>query len=615
MKTSENKKLLSLIVPAYKQSKTIRQNLLLLDDTLKKLDLDYEIILVIDGKDEKTIQEVKKTNIKKLLCLTYDKNKGKSYAIKLGIRFAKGDWVMFMDAGLEIDPSGIPMLIEHMKWYNADIIVGSKRHPASKVNYTFLRKIYSYGYYYLVKILFNLKIRDTQAGIKIVTKQVIDEILPYLVEEKFSGDLELIVVAKQKGFNKIYSAPIKLNYDFAKNTSAATFKSIKNIFIETLTIFFRLNFTNFYNIHFNHIFNPPKGLSDCKKPIQTQKQKLEKASIIIPVSRITDFLHETISYIDKQKDLVKEVLVVTEKNLKKDPKWPDYVKIIKTKFKGPAIKRDIGAKKASSNILAFLDDDSYPHKNWLKNALIHFTDKKISAVGGPAITPKTDSFIARLSGSFYESFLASANNNIRYLPKKQSQLVDDWPTVNFLINKKDFFEVGGFDSNYYPGEDTKLCFELIKKNKKILYEPKAIVYHHRRDSLKKHFNQVLNYALHRGYFMKKFKDNSLKITYFVPSLFFLYNIFLIFFILFLRSTHIVFIQKYKLMIFIPIILYLFLVFIESLKAVFKYKDLRFLLLVFLFYFSHNIYGFNLIRGLLSTNLIEEKDGYNSFTPT
>jgi len=71
---------------------------------------------------------------------SYMKNQGKSYAIKLGMIKAKGDYVMFMDSGMEIDPNGISMLLEHMEWYKADIIVGSKRHPVSQVNSSFQRK-------------------------------------------------------------------------------------------------------------------------------------------------------------------------------------------------------------------------------------------------------------------------------------------------------------------------------------------------------------------------------------------------------------------------------------------------------------------------------------------
>ncbi|KXK09384.1 MAG: Undecaprenyl-phosphate mannosyltransferase [Microgenomates bacterium OLB23] len=176
---------------------------------------------------------------------------------------ARGDYVVFIDAGLEIDPNGISMLLEHMEWYDADIIVGSKRHPASQVHYNWSRKILSYGYYYIVKLLFGLNIKDTQAGIKIYRKQVLRAVLPRLVEKRFAGDLEILVVAKKYGFTRIYEAPIKLDYHLAKITSAATIKSIVGIFLDTLAIFYRSKITKFYDN------SPPKRLI-LSKSLQTK---------------------------------------------------------------------------------------------------------------------------------------------------------------------------------------------------------------------------------------------------------------------------------------------------------------------------------------------------------
>lgn len=159
---------------------------------------------------------------------------------------AKGDYVMFMDSGMEIDPNGISMLLEHMEWYDADIIVGSKRHPASQVKYPFIRKILSYGYYYLVKLLFDIKVHDTQAGIKIFRKKSLEKILPKLVERQFAGDLEMLVVASSLGYKRIYEAPIKLNYYLGKVTTAATMKAIFGIVLDTLAIYYRKNIVGHY---------------------------------------------------------------------------------------------------------------------------------------------------------------------------------------------------------------------------------------------------------------------------------------------------------------------------------------------------------------------------------
>lgn len=240
------KHVISLIIPAYKQEKTIFKDIEQTKNVMDQLRYDYEIIVVIDGTVDKTYEKAKEINSSKVSILGYPENHGKAYAVRYGMQRAKGDIVGFMDSGMEIDPNGISMLLEHMEWYDADIIVGSKRHLASQVYYPFLRRILSFGYYFLVKLLFGIKVHDTQAGIKFFKKKVLTAILPRLVEKKFAGDLEMLTVAKYMGYDRIYEAPIKLDYTLGKVTSAATMRSIWHILVDTLAIFYRKNILHYY---------------------------------------------------------------------------------------------------------------------------------------------------------------------------------------------------------------------------------------------------------------------------------------------------------------------------------------------------------------------------------
>jgi len=201
----------------------------------------------------------------------------------------------------------------------------------------------------------------------------------------------------------------------------------------------------------------------------------------------------------------------------------DYpLRIIPTGAVSPAIKRDRGAEVSNGNYLAFIDDDAYPAPDWLTKVLPHFKIDNIVAVGGPQITPEQDGFWQKVSGAM---FLSPLNGKAvcRYWPAKECFFVDDWPSVNLIVRKEDFIAVGGFDSSYWPGEDTKLCLDLVEKQgKKIMYEPEAKVFHHRRAGFLKHMKQVGNYGLHRGYFAKRFPTTSLKMSYMLPSFFFLF---------------------------------------------------------------------------------------------
>lgn len=239
---------LSLIIPVYKQEKTIVKDVKQIKQVLDLIRYDHEIIIVFDGASDQSYKKVKEANISKVKTISYLKNQGKSHAIQLGMKKAVGDYVMFIDSGMEIDPNSISMLVEHMEWYNADIIVGSKRHPASQVSYTCSRKILSEGYYFVVKLLFGIKVRDTQAGIKIFKKKVLEKILPRMVVKKFTGDLEMLVIADTLGFKRIYEAPIKLDYTLDSFSSALTIKSIFNIMKDTLAIWYRKNILRYYQV-------------------------------------------------------------------------------------------------------------------------------------------------------------------------------------------------------------------------------------------------------------------------------------------------------------------------------------------------------------------------------
>ena len=146
-------KLLSVIIPAYKQQGTILKDLTNIKNVLEKIRYDYEMVVVVDGC-KKTYGKAKKMNGSKIKIYLLPTNQGKGYTIRYGMKKSKGDYIAFIDAGMEIDPNGISMLLEHLEWYDADIIVGSKRHLVSVVDYPLERKILSWGYFCLVWLLF-----------------------------------------------------------------------------------------------------------------------------------------------------------------------------------------------------------------------------------------------------------------------------------------------------------------------------------------------------------------------------------------------------------------------------------------------------------------------------
>jgi len=244
-------------------------------------------------------------------------------------------------------------------------------------------------------------------------------------------------------------------------------------------------------------------------------------SIIIPFQTVTSYLYETLEHIGQLQGPIFEVILLPDEPIPAEEigglTYP--FQIIPTWTVSPAVKRDMGARASNGEFLAFIDDDAYPAVDWLEKVLPHFQDKAIAAVGGPQITPPEDGFWQQVSGA---TFLSPLNGKAvcRYWPCNKRFFVEDWPSVNLIVRKEDFLAIGGFDTNFWPGEDTKLCLDLVTKlHKKILYEPEAKVYHHRRAGFLRHMKQVGNYGLHRGFFAKQFPKTSFKISYFLPTCF------------------------------------------------------------------------------------------------
>lgn len=315
-----------------------------------------------------------------------------------------------------------------------------------------------------------------------------------------------------------------------------------------------------------------------------------KFSIIIPVKELNDYLDESIPIILGMDYKNFEIIIlpnykpITSPNYLKNKK----VKIITAGKVSPAVKRDIGAKEAKGEYVAFLDDDAYPEKNWLSVAEKVLEEKKVAAVCGPAITPKNSSNFQKASGLFFETIFGCGGMSYREKPAKKSFYVDDFPSVNLIVNKKIFLEIGGFDSEFWPGEDTKFCLELTKKGHKIWYSNKLIVYHHRRKNLKEHLKQIGNYGKHRGYFAGKMEKTSFRPTYFAPVFFLLGNLGLFFLSFF--NINFLFLWISLLIIYFSLI---------SVDASFRTSSIKlWLMTVNIVFLSHLIYGWKFMVGFI-----------------
>lgn len=240
---------LSLIVPAYNKDHEVFKSISRYIDQLKWSIFDWEIIVVDDASRDRTLREAVRSkkfngNSHRVKIFSYNLNQGKGFALYYGFKKSSGDVIVFADSDLDLSAENIPTVLEYLEKTDADIAIGSKRHPQSKVNYPLTRKILSKAYQILIRVLFNLNLSDTQVGIKAFKRQVLEDCFPRLVVKQFAFDLELLVVAKSQGFQNIQEAPVVLNYNFS---STIRLKSILKILQDTLAIFYRKNFLKYYS--------------------------------------------------------------------------------------------------------------------------------------------------------------------------------------------------------------------------------------------------------------------------------------------------------------------------------------------------------------------------------
>lgn len=239
----------SLVIPVYRQEPVIRRDI---EDTLtelKRLNIEFEIIPVIDGFFDKSFEEAKKVRDPRVHVVGYPTNHGKGYAVRYGFSKATGDVVGFKDAGPDLKPAALPLMLTQFEFENADIVIGSKRHPDSKIEYPFVRRVLSWVYQKFTGLLFGLNVTDTQVGMKLYRRNVLEDVLPRLLVKQFAFDIEILAVAYHLGYRKIYESPVQINLFSAKSSISPErlIKIIANMVKDTLAVFYRLRIRKYYD--------------------------------------------------------------------------------------------------------------------------------------------------------------------------------------------------------------------------------------------------------------------------------------------------------------------------------------------------------------------------------
>ncbi|MBI4158714.1 glycosyltransferase [Candidatus Woesearchaeota archaeon] len=190
--------MISFVLPVYNSSLIIKENVEILKKFLYEHKIkNYEIVIINDGSIDDTAAIAKSLDDVKLV--EYEKNVGKSYALKYSSNFVKGEYVIFMDVDLpsQMDLTAIKNIIAELK--NFDIVIGSRYLPDSHVKRKKFRLFLSKMYRITLVVLFpNLKISDTDFGMKGFRKKEFVILNGLIQDDRWSWDLEMIIIAKKK---------------------------------------------------------------------------------------------------------------------------------------------------------------------------------------------------------------------------------------------------------------------------------------------------------------------------------------------------------------------------------------------------------------------------------
>lgn len=231
---------LSMVIPAFRVVNTLEKCVNAVENELKKTKKSYEIIITEDGNTDgtdKAAAKLAKKN-KHVIHLHYDNKLGKGLALKKGFNKAKGKFLMYIDSDMEVNPKYIGEVVR-LCYEGYDMVIASKRCPGAKVKTSLLRNVLSKGYNFLLRTFLGSKCYDPQAGLKGFKRDVLLRILPYVQDNKWFWDAEVMLIGQWMGYSLV-EFPIECEYALQGST-LNPYSTVKELLKDIIRMFVNKN--------------------------------------------------------------------------------------------------------------------------------------------------------------------------------------------------------------------------------------------------------------------------------------------------------------------------------------------------------------------------------------
>lgn len=475
---------LSVVAPAFNQAGTIEATLGEILGRLDARDLDFELIVVSDGSSDGTFDAARRlaSADPRVRVLDYDRNLGKGFAVRTGSLAARGRWVAWIDSDLDLDPSRVADFLARARSDDLDVVVGSKRHPESDVAYPRRRRVYSWLYQMLVRVLFSLDVRDTQVGMKLFRRDVLDEVLPVVLVKRYAFDLEVLAVSRRFGFERIVESPITLEYRFTG--SGVGWRAIANALWDTAAVYYRLRLRRYYDRQ--RLFCDLLSRDDAP-------ENAPSMSVISAPSVLDEAGVRRMEALARALPTNASVIVVTESVDGRRPVAPGLTVVeVDERREGDRLLQ--GVRMADTDLVGFIGGDARPSGGWAAAVLHVLSDPGVAVVGGPTVPRLGHDLRENAAGILSESRLGVGRARVRSSVGAMRE-IDESPLAN-LVTRRDLLERALAEGDEL---DDDLCGAIRRRSGlRAIFSPNAVVTSSPRRLFGPYMRRIHGIGIERG---------------------------------------------------------------------------------------------------------------------